>query len=235
MLQFGCTYFPFGKLLFGQRQLYQALHSTGMFLFRGRVAVMLGENHMSFDPRKHHRRSIRLKDYDYTQPGAYFVTILAWHRQEIFGQIQAGRIQLSPGGKVVWRVWENLPRHFKNVTLGNAIVMPNHFHGIIIIEGRGEASAKWVEGEVQTMTADASPLHGPKGTIPCSLGAIIQNFKSVSSRKIARAMGRTGSLVLQRNYYERVVRNEDEFRQIAEYIMNNPSAWDTDEENPHAW
>lgn len=188
---------------------------------------------MPFDPREHHRRSIRLKDYDYTQPGAYFVTILAWQRQEIFGQIQAGRIQLSPVGKVVWRVWENLPRHFKNVTLGNAVVMPNHFHGIILIEGRGEASTRWVEGEVRSLPVDASPLHGPKGTTPCSLGAIIQNFKSVSARKIAWVMGQAGFPVWQRNYYERVVRDHDELRKMAEYILNNPLGWDTDKENPH--
>jgi REP-associated tyrosine transposase len=155
---------------------------------------------MSYDPRKHHRRSIRLKDYDYTQLGAYFVTILAWQRQEIFGQIQAGSMNLSPAGEVVWKAWEDLPRHFQNIALGSAVVMPNHFHGIIIVNGRGEASATWFKREAQSMPADASPLHGPKGTKPYSLGAIIQNFKSVTSRKIASVMGTTGVPIWQRNY-----------------------------------
>ncbi len=186
----------------------------------------------NYDPQKHHRRSIRLKDYDYTQPGAYFVTIVAWHRQAIFGQVQAGEILLSPAGEIVRQVWENLPRHFKNITLGCAVVMPNHFHGIIFIEGRGEASAGINCTSPSIHRADASPLHGPKGTTTGSLSAIIQNFKSISSRKIARVMDRTGYPLWQRNYYERVMRNDDELRQMAEYILNNPSGWDTDNENP---
>jgi putative transposase len=138
------------------------------------------------------------------------VTIVVWQRQEIFGQIQGEKIQLSSTGEIVWQVWEDLPRHFRNITLGSAVVMPNHFHGIIIIEGRG-----------------------PKGTMPRSLGAIIQNFKSVSSRKIARVVGRTGTPVWQRNYFEQVVRNEDELWQMSEYVLNNPLRWETDNENPH--
>jgi putative transposase len=84
---------------------------------------------------------LRLKSYDYTQPGAYFVTILAWHRQPIFGQILAEKILLSPAGENVWQAWKDLPRHFKHITLGSAVVMPNHFHGILFINGRGEAFA----------------------------------------------------------------------------------------------
>ncbi len=132
-----------------------------------------------YDPQKHHRRSIRLKDYDYTQSGAYFVTIVAWHRREVFGQVHTGEIQLSSAGQIVWQVWENLTRHFKNITLGSVVVMPNHFHGIIMIEGRGEASAGIDRASSSSHLADASPLRG--------------------SRKIARATGRTGSPVWQRN------------------------------------
>jgi putative transposase len=197
-----------------------------------------------YDPQQHHRRSIRLKSYDYTQPGVYFVTILAWHRQPIFGQIQAEKILLSPAGEIVWQAWQDLPRHFKHITLGNAVVMPNHLHGILFINGRGEAFAAGVEGEVEVIPANASPSHSPKATTAGpspshslkattagSLAAIIQNFKSITSRKIARELGHPGSLIWQRNYYERVVRNEDELRHLSEYILNNPSRWATDEEN----
>jgi putative transposase len=186
-----------------------------------------------YDPQKHHRRSIRLKHYDYTQPGAFFVTVVAWRRQMTFGQIHAGELQLSPAGEIVWQVWENLPRHFQNITLGNAMVMPNHFHGIIFINGRGEASAGITCTSPLTHLADASPIHSPQGTPAGSLRAIIQNFKSISSRKIAQNMDKSASPVWQRNYYERVVRNDDELRQLSEYILNNPLSWDTDEENPH--
>jgi putative transposase len=186
-----------------------------------------------YDPQKHHRQSVRLKSYDYTQPGAYFVTLVAWRRQPIFGQIQAGEIRLSPAGEIVQQVWDDLPRHFNHITLGSAVVMPNHFHGIIFIEGRGEAAAGITCSSPSTLAAAASPSHGPKGTIAGSLGAIIQNFKSITSRMIARVLGRSASPVWQRNYYERVLRNEDELRQLSAYILNNPSCWDTDQENPH--
>ena len=115
-----------------------------------------------YDPQQHHRRSIRLKSYDYTQPGAYFVTILAWHRQPIFGQIQAETVLLSPAGEIVQQVWENLPRHFTNITLGSAVVMPNHFHGILFIASRGEAFAGITSTSPSTPAANASPSHRPK-------------------------------------------------------------------------
>jgi hypothetical protein len=131
-----------------------------------------------YDPQKQRRRSIRLRDYDYTQPGACFVTIVNWRRQTILGQIQAGEVRLSLAGEIVQQVWENLPRHFKNVTLGNAVIMPNHFHGIIFINGRGEASAGMNLTSPSTHVADASPLRSPKGTTTGSLGAIVQNFEA---------------------------------------------------------
>lgn len=187
------------------------------------------------DPQKHHRQSVRLKSYDYTQPGAYFVTLVAWRRQPLFGQIQAGEIRLTPAGEIVQQIWANLPRHFKNLTLGAAVVMPNHFHGILFINPinrRGEASACITLTSPSTSAADASPSHNPKGTTAGSLGAIIQNFKSITSRKIVRDLDSPGHPIWQRNYYERVVRNEHELRHLSAYILNNPINWDTDEENP---
>jgi putative transposase len=83
-----------------------------------------------------------------------------------------------------------------------------------------------------TNLADASPSHGPKGTTASSLGAIIQNFKSITSRKIAQVMGITGSPIWQRNYYEHVIRNDEELWHLTEYILNNPSCWATDDVNP---
>ena len=84
-----------------------------------------------YDPEKHHRRSFRLKGYDYTQPGAYFVTIVAWGRQEIFGQIRDGIMSLNRFGQIVMRAWRGLPRHYPNTVLHEFCVMPNHVHGII--------------------------------------------------------------------------------------------------------
>jgi len=93
-----------------------------------------------FDPKKHHRRSIRLPEYDYAQPGAYYVTIVVWHRECIFGEVVNKEMVLSNFGLVAKQQWEKLPRRFPNIELGAFIIMPNHMHGIIVItDGRGTA------------------------------------------------------------------------------------------------
>jgi putative transposase len=194
-----------------------------------------------YDPQKHHRRSIRLKGYDYTQPGAYFVTIVAWGRQKIFGQIHDGNMALSPIGQVVMRTWQGLPQHYPNVVLGEFCVMPNHVHGIIqLVEPDwrwGGSFATAVMGPEQVMNkrgqepagGETRPYHRRHG-----LPEIVRAFKSYSARQINCLRRTAGSAVWQRNFYERVVRNEDELRQMIEYILNNPSGWDTDDENPHS-
>jgi len=92
---------------------------------------------MKFDPNKHHRRSIRLKGYDYTQPGGYFVTIVTYHRDLLFGEIVNEEMQLNDLGKIVEECWRAIPEHIPNVELGAYVIMPNHVHGIIVItDGR---------------------------------------------------------------------------------------------------
>lgn len=152
---------------------------------------------VKYDPDKHHRRSIRLQGYDYTQGGAYFVTIVTHNRAGLFDDIVLRRVVESH--------WRNIPRHFPNVVLDEWIVMPNHLHGIIVI-------------------TDDAPSD--------SLGAIIGNFKSVTARRINAIRKTLGAPVWQRNYWERIVRNENGLNRIREYIINNPANWNTDEENP---
>ena len=88
---------------------------------------------MTHDLKKHRRRSIRLKDYDYSQSGAYFITICTHNKEILFGEILDGEMQLNEWGNVVEDCWDEVPRHFKNVELDAFIVMPNHVHGIIIM------------------------------------------------------------------------------------------------------
>ncbi len=150
-----------------------------------------------YDPDKHHRRSIRLQGYDYARPGAYFVTICTHNRECTLGQIEGGKMIPSEWGRVVYECWRAVPSHFPNVTLDTFVAMPNHVHGIIVIrdewgddDGRGEAFLK---------AQNASPL---QGTQPGSLAAIVQNFKSVSTRKINQMHGTSRMPLWQRNYYE---------------------------------
>jgi REP element-mobilizing transposase RayT len=91
----------------------------------------------TFNPQKHHHRSIRLRGYDYTTPGAYFITLASWQRENIFGEILDGRIELNKFGQIAKQQWENLPCRFPHIDLDEFVIMPNHIHGIIIISTGG--------------------------------------------------------------------------------------------------
>lgn len=184
---------------------------------------------MKFNPESPHRRSIRLRGYDYTQAGAYFVTICTHEREYLLGQVVEEATVLSKCGHLVERSWFNLPRYFSGVELDAFMVMPNHIHGIIII-GRGEAFARLYGNERKFGVANASPLQ-PHGTQTGSLGAIIQNFKSVSTRRVNQRNRTPGIPLWQRNYYEHIVRNETALNNIRRYIQANPLMWEYDVEN----
>jgi REP element-mobilizing transposase RayT len=193
-----------------------------------------------YDPDKHHRRSIRLKGYDYTQAGAYFVTIVTHGRELLFENPVLRRVAET--------MWQRIPQHFPRVELDEWVVMPNHIHGILWIlndddDGVGARHSPKIElmtarpgvaerpGQMQDDLGNASPL--PVGPPPGSLGAIVGNFKSVTARRINRIRKTPGVPVWQRNYYERVIRNERELHAIRQYICDNPARWDEDPENPN--
>lgn len=198
---------------------------------------------MKYNPDIHRRRSIRLKGYDYSQPGAYFVTMVTRHRECLFGEIFAGRMELNETGKMIEAVWGRIPAHFHTTRLDEFIIMPNHFLGILWILSTGEASAEeqysepifqsevYGDPKFPALQADASP-QPPRGTNPGSLNAIIQNFKSISTRKINQAFNTPGNKIWQRDYFERVIRNERELNAIRQYIQDNPLKWERDRENP---
>lgn len=172
---------------------------------------------MSLDPSMHHRRSIRLRDYDYAHAGAYFVTICVDKKERVLGEIANNELRLSTMGNIVRECWNNISEHFHHVELDEFVVMPNHLHGIIVI----------VDGHVGAR--HASPLQNARarGTGKGSLGAIIGSFKASSSKQ-------AGITLWQRNYYEHIIRNERELESIREYIFNNPFKWADDEYNARA-
>ena len=188
---------------------------------------------MSYDPEKHHRRSTRLGGYDYAQPGAYFVTVCTREHACLFGHVVNGEMHLNEAGEIARRCWEDIPTHFPVVELDALVIMPNHMHGIVVIGCKGEASDCHVSANTRAGMSDASPLRSrPIGTQPGSLSAIVQNFKSVSTRTINATRRAPGTHVWLRNYHEHVVRNEHELMAIREYIQANPAQWDEDENNP---
>ena len=158
-------------------------------------------------------RASRLPQYDYRSEGAYFVTICAWQRHAVFDNLRMRRL--------VEDTWNEIPSHFAEVRTDAFVVMPNHVHGIVFIESAAVA--------VGPQHAGALRLRG-SGVQPGSLAAIVRSFKAVVTKE-ARQHGLVSGDVWQRNYYERVVRNEAELNRIREYVILNPARWQFDHEN----
>ena len=173
------------------------------------------------------RKAIRLRGYDYTRPGAYFVTVGCHGRQCLFGAVGPGIVRLSPAGEIVSDVWQGLGVHSSNIETDAFIVMPNHVHGILFLH-MGEDPAK------HSVLPNASPLRGsaPAGTVAGSLSAVIQNFKAVSTRIVHARGFMVGEAIWQRGFYERVIRGEEELARIRRYIEDNPVSWPGDPDNP---
>ncbi len=174
---------------------------------------------MKYDPDKHHRRSIRLKGYDYTQNGAYFVTICTWQRQNLFGDIVSGQMQLSRHGEIIESYWDNLIKHHRHVELDQFVIMPNHVHGIILLTEHQVIANNDLSGGLNKLRPQR---HG--------LPEIIRGFKTFSARSINRHRKLTGVSVWQRDYYEHIIRSQESLHRIREYIINNPMNWENDDE-----
>ena len=166
------------------------------------------------------RRSIRLPRFDYTQQGAYFVTVCTRNRSCLFGEIVNGEMRLNDIGRVAHRMWEEIPTHFPQVGIDAWVVMPNHIHGVIVIAGPPVGATH------------ASPLQRPAGPPKRSIGAIVGSYKSAVSKRINAMRGTPGASVWQRNYYEHIIRNESALNRIRQYIADNPARWSEDPENP---
>jgi REP element-mobilizing transposase RayT len=180
---------------------------------------------MPYNPNIHHRRSIRLRGYDYTQAGAYFITICTHQRQRLFGEIVDGQMHLNLCGQVVISRWQNIPRHFACIKLDEFVLMPDHLHGIIAIGEEGIAFPERESICSQVIKGNAMPL---RGTETNSLGAIVQNFKSVTTRKINQINRSSTPPLWQRNYHERIIRDEIALQNIRHYIAANPLQWQGD-------
>lgn len=173
---------------------------------------------MTYNPEKHHRRSIRLQGYDYSQPGGYFITICTHNRKCLFGDVVNGEMILNAFGDIVKNCWLEIPEHFPHVGLDEYVIMPDHVHGIIIIKNNvGVQNFEPPQNQYQKI-------------IPKSIGSIIRGFK-IGVTKWFR-QNTDIYIVWQRNYYEHIVRNEYELNKIRTYIINNPKNWEFDKNYP---
>ena len=195
----------------------------------------------TYNPQIHHRRSIRLKGYDYSQAGWYFVTICCHGRACLFGDVINNKMVLNEYGQIANNEWMKTPDIRPNVELGEFIIMPNHVHGIIRLLCRGELHSPLHNGVSTNNNIELhsplhngvstnnningecdSPLQGPSNTI----GAIIRGYKSSVTKQLN--LLNIGCAVWQRNYYEHIIRNEQSYQNISKYIINNPAKWSED-------
>jgi REP element-mobilizing transposase RayT len=188
---------------------------------------------MRFDPERHHRRSIRLKGYDYSQPGAYFITICTQDRACLFGEVVDGEIRLNEYGHIAWRCWAEIPLHFPHAELDAFVVMPNHVHGIVILTVGARHDVVGARHAVPLQNGVFGKMEQFGKPVPGSIPTIVRSFKSASTRHINALRGTPGAPVWQRNYYEHIVRNEESLNRIREYIVTNPMRWALDHENPY--
>lgn len=189
-----------------------------------------------FDPQIHHRRSIRLPNYDYTQAGAYYLTIVTHNRESLFGEVVDGEMKLSVFGQIAQREWERLPKRFKPIELGAFVVMPDHVHGIIILHnGRGTADFSKQDDLQVPRRAPTSPTTTERfgKPVPDSIPTIIRSYKSAVALRVNYARSGDSKPIWQKNYYEHVIRDERDLQAKWDYIEANPANWEDDAENPH--
>jgi len=168
----------------------------------------------NYNPKIHHRRSIRLKNYDYASDGAYFATICAQHKEYMFGNVIDGKMVLNSAGKMIKKWLCELENKFKNIELNEYIIMPNHIHLIIFI-------------------MVGANLY----VCPIGIQRIIQWLKTMTTNECIRNVKqndwkRFDRKLWQKNYYDRIIRNEKELDKIRKYILENPLKWELDKNNP---
>jgi REP element-mobilizing transposase RayT len=235
---------------------------------------------MIYNPSSHHRRSIRLKGYDYSQEGLYFITLCTQNRACLFGKIEDGKMMLNDAGRIANECWLNIPNHFPNVILHEFIIMPNHVHGIIQLVGANNYSPEKISSEFSSPEKISQELnsselnspeynlsenqltkignnhldgvgndlndnhsnhgannvsinHGAKNVSPLrghspskTIGSIVRGYK-IGVTNWFRYNGNSEK-IWQRNYWEHIIRHEQSYHRIAEYIINNPAKWDVD-------
>ena len=208
------------------------------------------------------RRAMRLRDYDYSQPGAYFVTICAQHRKCLFGAITDGKMQLNEIGQIVVECWNHSRQHFPSVELGESVIMPNHFHGIISWGIGGTKDPQPLVGGFCLGVSSRSPRPSENATNPTrrgfllgcffkvpssvgtnptnrrgevpspSLGKIVAYFKYQSTKHINQHHNTPGTRVWQRNYHDHIIRDDPDLQRLRQYIQDNPMKWELDQLHP---
>ena len=190
---------------------------------------------MGYDPKIHHRRSIRLKKFDYSQSGFYFITICTQNHLCLLGKIENSRMETNDAGDMIRIWWKELGNKYPIINLHESVIMPNHFHGIIEIQsdlsvganlcvrpGESKQKSKSVEGQTHRSAPTGVPIN-----------KMVQWFKTMTTNEYIRGVKNNNwpqfdKKLWQRNYFEHIIRNEKSYVEISEYIQTNPLKWHLD-------
>ena len=201
---------------------------------------------MTYNPTIHHRRSIRLQGYDYSQAGLYFITICTHDRLPLFGEIVAGEMHLNEWGMVADEEWRKTEHIRSHIVLHEFVIMPNHVHGIVQLVGAHGMRPDYIRpdemrpddvqlgcgqtGRVQPGRVQRAPTVLSTSTMrrAPTVGDVVRGFKSSVTKRLNAITGASGQRFWQRNYYEHAIRNEDAYLKIADYIQTNPLRWEMD-------
>ena len=172
--------------------------------------------------------SLRHPRAEYSDPGAYFVTLCTQGRHPIFGEINDGKFDGNDYSRIVWEIWRSIPDRYPQISIDAAIVMPNHFHGIIIIHEEKSPVGAIHELPLQNVNNRELSLRAKRRlmTIPLVVGYLKMN----SAKQINTLRGTPGDRLWQRGYYDRIVRIEKEYNALTEYILTNPERWGVDQD-----
>ena len=168
------------------------------------------------------RRSIRLKGFDYSNPGAYFVTICVQNKKCIFGRVVNGTMVLNRYGKLAEQKLKSIPHRHENTAIHHFIVMPNHVHAIIEIYSPDD---KTVVGVIHELPLPRQLKTGMKERRTMLIPMIVGEYKMQTAKEINHLRNNAGERFWQRNYYEHILRNDADYDKCAEYIRNNPLTW----------
>ncbi len=178
-------------------------------------------------PGSHQRKSIRLRGYDYTRMGAYFITIITYQREHALCRVTPGLqddacIVLTPVGQIAQRCWDEIPAHMPHVEVDTFQIMPDHLHGIVVIASPPPPP---MPDEERRYGLHPDGRLMPTGRVAGSVGAIVSSYKSAVTKLVNRHRGTPGAPLWQRGYYEVIIRSTDQYIGISKYIRDNPAAW----------
>ena len=184
---------------------------------------------MAYNPNIHHRKSIRLPSHDYSQTGAYFITVCTHQRTHLFGEIIDGNMILNEIGRILLKCWREIPEHFSMVRVDEFIIMPNHMHGIIVIDAVGAIHESPRYTAHPQRAIHESPLQinivARRNMI---IPKLVGRFKMQAAKQINIFRNTPITPIWQRNYWERIIRTEQEMQLVRQYIRNNPVQWQHD-------